>query len=499
MQILVVFSVLHLCGVILTYCNNKLENRIRRDVNCEVKLDIVHKINAVRFTYLQKYFSGELVNIVYNDTNSISSYLFLMNSYFFDAITLIVIGFVAVRINIFLAIILVLPFPIIYLINSVLSKKIKKRSIELFKRNDRFMTFTKSLFSNVLDIKSNNGGGKFNQLFSKEIGEIKRQIIYRDELQLNLSMSTRVINFIGRIIYFAVAGILVFNKKFAPSIFITFSSYINRINSSLLSISTMSASLQNSIVSINRVLQVEEQCIDGIADDADKKEIGLLKTGIQLNNVSYEIDGTSILKKINLFIQPQAHILLTGKNGSGKTTLINLIGGLYEPTSGCILFDNLNLQDIKFSSINTIIGIVTDKAVIYPMSIYDNLTLGCKDIIKKENILQLCKEVELYNDLAAFPNGLDTIIDESINLSAGQKKKIQWVRCIAKNPHIVLLDEPLTNLDQTVRYKFEYLFMKYFKDKTVIMVSHEQVTDKLFSLVYSLNKKGILEPVNISL
>jgi ABC-2 type transport system ATP-binding protein len=187
---------------------------------------------------------------------------------------------------------------------------------------------------------------------------------------------------------------------------------------------------------------------------------------LTLNNVNYEIDNKNILKNINLSLTEGIHALL-GLNGAGKTSLINLISTLKKPSNGDILFndksiiDNPELLQQHLGFISQNIGLIQDFTVEQNL-IYFGMLKGCNYKDLKKNLYNI-----YFNfDLTSVKN------TKILNLSGGLKQRIGIALALINSPKILILDEPLNNLDFYEREKFYFILKKISKDCIIIISTH---------------------------
>lgn len=202
-------------------------------------------------------------------------------------------------------------------------------------------------------------------------------------------------------------------------------------------------------------------------------------TEIKLDNVNITYPKSNLNIVIpELIINKKDKVSLTGKSGEGKTTLVNFILGNIETFSGNITIDGNQLKDNLLD-----IGVVSQETELFNMSIRDNLCLNKK--INDEELMKYLRELEL-NELTLLEDGLDTIVGEKgLKLSTGQKRRLNILRSYLLNKNIYILDEPTSNLDKYTEEIVVNFILKYFKDKTLIIVTHNEKINEVCNKFYS--------------
>ena len=184
--------------------------------------------------------------------------------------------------------------------------------------------------------------------------------------------------------------------------------------------------------------------------------------------MKYEINNRNVIDDITFYIPEGMHLGIIGEIGSGKSTLLKLLLGLYKPTSGSIFIDKYNTSHLTRKELNKLVGYVAQNPILFNRTVYDNMTYGLTEKPDKEYILSIIKDLE-FNNI-----DLDSLAGKDGNkLSGGQKQVVSIIRAFLSNPKIIILDEITSSLDHNTKNKIMKLLDKLFKDKTVIIVTHD--------------------------
>ena len=215
--------------------------------------------------------------------------------------------------------------------------------------------------------------------------------------------------------------------------------------------------------------------------DLDQREKARDFNKIELSNVVIEYPRSNLKIQIdNLNINKGEKISIMGASGQGKTSLINLIVGNITTYKGIAKIDNESIEEIKLD-----IGLVSQEIELFNMSIKENLCLDKK--ISEEELKKYLIELEL-NELLTFEDGINTLVGEKgLKLSTGQKRRINILRSYLMGKDIYILDEPTSNLDKHTEDIVVNFILKYFKDKTLIIVTHNEKINKVCNKFYKFN------------
>ena len=244
---------------------------------------------------------------------------------------------------------------------------------------------------------------------------------------------------------------------------------------------------ENGMASLDRINSIN-------SDGCDEK--GTLappiKGNINLENLGYKSNNSTILKNIKMDIHAGDKVAIVGETGSGKTTLVNIISGLYKNYTGHAYLDGTELREINDELIREKIGIVSQDAILFSGTIRYNITMG-KDY-PEEQIRAAAKLSMLDDFIGSLPSGYDTPVGErGITLSGGQKQRMAIARVIIRNPQIIIFDDSTSNLDADTETRFLSTIEGFIGGKTTIIISHKLSSVMLAEKAYVLEKGTIME------
>ncbi|MFW1810164.1 ABC transporter ATP-binding protein [Acinetobacter ursingii] len=227
---------------------------------------------------------------------------------------------------------------------------------------------------------------------------------------------------------------------------------------------------------------------DEIEDSGHLKPIIHGQFELKQVNFSYE-NGHQALKNINMLIQPNKITALVGLSGAGKSTLISLLDKFYQPESGEILLDGVNLNQIDTHYLRDHIGLVLQKNHIFQGSILDNIRYGKMDASLDE-VIVAAKKASIHEQISHLAQGYGT---DALMLSGGQQQRIALARMFLKDPPIIFLDEPTASLDAIATEQIKHSLDQIKQGRTVIMISHSlsQIIDADY--IYVMQDGEIVE------
>lgn len=182
--------------------------------------------------------------------------------------------------------------------------------------------------------------------------------------------------------------------------------------------------------------------------------------------------GEKVLRDLSFQLKPGGVLGLLGRTGSGKTTLARLVFRLYDPLSGAIRLQNIDLRDLRSSAVRENVALVTQDVQLFRASVRDNLTFFNRSI-SDERIRHTLHELGLEDWLASLPHGLDTELDAGgRSLSAGEGQLLAFARVFLRDPGLVILDEASSRLDPATEQRLERAIDKLLQGRTAIIIAH---------------------------
>lgn len=197
-----------------------------------------------------------------------------------------------------------------------------------------------------------------------------------------------------------------------------------------------------------------------------------IKGLLEFNHVYSSYSNKQVLKDVTFKVKPNELTAIVGRSGSGKSTILNIILRLIKPDSGVVLIDKEDIYNYNLDVYKTNVSVVTQKSILFNMSIRDNLSLVDSHFKKCEEV---CKRLGIHEEILSLPKGYNTILEEnSTNISTRLKQLLSIARSILTNAEILLFDEVTSSLDAANTKKVVSVFKELSKDHTVIIITHKK-------------------------
>ena len=243
---------------------------------------------------------------------------------------------------------------------------------------------------------------------------------------------------------------------------------------------------------IEEILNAEETIVDA-------KEPKILRGGfqhqIEYKNVSfyYREAEKQILANINLTIPKGKIVALVGASGAGKSTIADLLSRFYDVTEGAILIDGVDIRDLKVKDLRSLMGIVTQEAVLFNDTIYNNIVFGLENV-DNQQVIAVAKAANAHDFIENTEGGYQTNIgDRGMKLSGGQRQRLTIARALLRNPDILILDEATSALDSESEKLVQAALMQLMAGRTALVIAHRLSTVQHADEIIVMREGQIIE------
>jgi len=471
----------------------RLTARIRREL-------FDHSI-SLSLKYHDKMPVGKLLTRLTNDVDALAE-VFGSGAVgvIADFVSLIVISLTMLSIDRGLAILLLLTqIPVSYFI-IWLQKRYRRANYQVREELSQLNS----------DFQENLQGLEVVQMFRREAFNSKKfsktGVAYKKAVNGTIFYDSSISAFIEWIslaavsLVLAVGGYLVTSGNIGLGTLTTFILYSQRLFEPLRQLAERFTQIQGGLTAVERInelLDEEIQIKDSTsakhflenAENVNKK----FKGKIEFKNVNFFYnEGEHIIKNLSFKINPGEHVAFVGPTGSGKTTIIRLLCRLYEPQSGQILIDDIDIKDIPIATLRKMLGVVLQDTFIFSGNVADNLKLNSNlDNLQLEN---LCNELGLDNLLKKLPEGLNTFLRErGGNLSSGERQLLSVARVAIRNPVVLIMDEATAFMDPSTEATLQKDLERILSKRTALVIAHRLATIESSDKILVLKGGSLVE------
>ncbi|MBU3071779.1 ABC transporter ATP-binding protein [Clostridium estertheticum] len=466
--IIAVFYVLrYFISIFSNYMFVKINNLVVNELRCTV----MDKVMELPMSYLANTEKGYVQSRIAECSTVGSifspSYVGIVLS-LTDAVLALVTMF---AINYKLSIVILILTPLFFFSSKMSMGNFMKNTKEMLEYNATLNGECFEIINGIEDIKILNGKSNHLKKFNDKLSKLVKSSLKQSKSMIIFMGNITFINNFGSLLVLLIAGILILKGEFTVGLYTSFSLYITKVFSSIQGIGTMGTMIKPVCLSIERVYELLDMDDENSGKNQNLNEE--IKS-IKFENVAFKYKNNikNVLNDINFEIIKGEKVLIKGENGSGKSTIIKLLLGLYNPVKGRILCNNIDMSTVNTKSLRERIGIVSQSIFLFKGTVLANILYG-QTKKKLKDVEELIKKLGLQEYINRLPKGLDTeITQNNSGISGGQAQVIAFIRVILSNKDVIILDEPISNVDVETRDLILGILRDKDYDGTLIVVSH---------------------------
>ena len=271
-----------------------------------------------------------------------------------------------------------------------------------------------------------------------------------------------------------------------------FLSYANQYTKPFNEISSVAAELQNAIACAARVFELMDEP-EEIPDREDAYRLTDAAGTVEFNNVCFSyVPPKPFITDFNLKVEPGQRIAIVGPTGCGKSTLINLLMRFYDINSGNIKIDGHDTAKMTRNSLRTNVGMVLQDTWLFEGTVRENLVY-CTPNVSDERMKEACRAVGLDHFVRTLQNGYDTVLNDQVNLSQGQKQQLTIARAMIADKPMLILDEATSSVDTRTELQIQNAMDELMKNRTSFVIAHRLSTIKNADLILVLKDGDVIE------
>ena len=470
-------------------------NWLGQDIVKDIREKLFDKIINFRMRYFDNEPVGKLVTRAVSDIESIASIfsqgLFMIVS---DLLKMFVVLCIMFYMNWKLSCIVLIAMPILLYATREFQRHMKTAFQEVRTQISNLNTFVQERLT----------GMKIVQLFTREEIEYEKfkEINHKHNVAWLKNILYNSIFFpiadivssltLGFVIWYGGMSIVQGDNLTSFGDLFAYTMLITMLFNPLRQIADKFNVMQMGIIAAERVFEVletEEQI-----DDSGTVTAPQFNGKIELKDVRFSyIEGTEVLKGINLDIAPGSTIAIVGSSGAGKSTIINLLNRFYDIDSGTICIDGVNINEYKLATLRKQVAVVLQDVFLFSDTIYNNITLH-DESITRETVIEAAKKIGIHDFILQLPGGYDYNVKErGVMLSSGQRQLIAFLRAYVSNPSILILDEATSSIDTHSEELLQKATDYLTKDRTSIIIAHRLATIVNADQIIVMDKGKIVE------
>lgn len=496
-SICVFLIVLYLVGTVLSYITSLIMTIVTQKLNKGLRTNISKKINNLPIGYFHKTTTGDVLSRVTNDVDTIGTTMQSSITTLVSAVTMFVGSIVMmVYTNVVMAITAILASVIGFILMFLIMGHSQKYFAAKQKWLGAMNGHIEEVYSGHNIVKLFNGEAKEKEKFIK----LNEKMCESDwKSQFSSGLMQPIMAFIGNFAYVAVCvmgAYLVMNDYTTFGTIVAFMIYVRLFTNPLAQMAQAATQLQSTAAASGRVFEFLES--EEMEDESHKVESlpKSIKGDVEFDHVKFGYTKDKvIIHDFNEHVKPGQKVAIVGPTGAGKSTLVNLLMRFYEVDSGDIKIDGISTKDLTRENIHDLFGMVLQDTWTFEGTIRENLAYG-KENVTDEQLDKVCKAAGLSHFIKSLPKGYDTILDEKLNMSAGQKQLLTIARAMVEDAPMMILDEATSSVDTRTEIKIQEAMDKLTKGRTSFVIAHRLSTIKNADIILVLKDGDIIESGN---
>lgn len=484
-------------SAILSFGQQFIMATVTQNVTKQLRSDISVKINRLPMAYYNKTSTGDVLSRVTNDVDMISQ---SMNQSIGNLVSAVALFFGSLIMMFKTNVIMTLTAVIATMIGFGLMSLITSHSQKYFSRQQANLGalngHIEEIYSGHTVVKAYNGEKNAKKVFDELNNNLRDSAFKAQSLS---GLMQPLMAFIGNFGYVAVCvmgAVLTMKGYIGFEIIVAFMMYIRLFTQPLAQIAQATQSLQSAAAAGERVfafLGAEE-----MSDESDKTEkLGKAEGYVDFEHVKFGYEDTDkiIIHDFSAKAKPGQKIAIVGPTGAGKTTLVNLLMRFHEIQSGDIKIDGISTRDMKREEIRSQFCMVLQDTWLFEGTVRENLVYNTENV-SEEKIEAACKAVGLDHFIRTLPHGYDTILNDQVSLSQGQKQQLTIARAMIADKPMLILDEATSSVDTRTELQIQKAMDALMQNRTSFVIAHRLSTIKNADLILVLKDGDIIESGN---
>jgi len=481
-------------GAISSYVEKYLTTSVSQWVTHDLRRTLYNHIQRLSLAEYDKTQTGDLISRVTSDINAVQDFInSALLGIIVNVLTLVGMAGVMFYINWRFTLIALSIAPALFAVVYYLTRRIKKASREVRKKESELVSIVQEVLTSVRVVKAfAREDFEVTRFESQSLENVETALEARS-IKAKLSPIVDVMVAAGTCLVLAYGARLALSGQISAGVLIVFLLYLGKMYKPMRDLSKSTDTVSKAIVGYERieeVLEIEAR----VRDLPGARKAPRFKGKIEFDHVNFAYeDNIPVLKDMTFEIEAGQVAAIVGPSGVGKTTIISLIPRLYDPQSGTIKIDGVDIRRYKLKSLREQISFVLQETLLFHTSVWENIAYGKPDA-SPDQIIRAAKQANAHEFIVQLSEGYGTMVGErGVTLSGGQRQRIAIARAIVRNTPILVLDEPTTGLDSSSEQAVIEALERLMKGKTCIVVAHHLSTIRHADVIFVVKESELVE------
>ena len=494
-DVLLIVLAIYVVSSLLAWLAGYILNDVVQRTIFGMRSEVQDKVHRLPLGYFDKQPRGELLSRVTNDIDNVSTTLQqTMSQLLTSVLTVVAVLSMMFYISPTLALVALVSVPISIAVTGAVMKRSQGMFVQQWRRTGTLNAHIEETFSGHALVKVFGHQAEAERVFAEQNDELY-EASYGAQFVSGLIMP--IMMFVGNLNYVVIAvlgGLRVASGSMSLGDVQAFIQYSRQFTQPLTQVASMLNLLQSGVASAERVFEL----LDAPEEDAEEQGLpaapDLAHGEVRFEDVSFSYDPERpLITGLSFVAEPGHTVAIVGPTGAGKTTMVNLVMRFYDPQSGRILIDGVDITSMPRGVLRGRIGMVLQDTWLFAGSIRDNIAYGRPDA-SEDDILEAAQATFVDRFVHSLPDGYDTVIDEDgSNLSAGERQLVTIARAFLSDPALLILDEATSSVDTRTELLLQKAMAALRSDRTSFVIAHRLSTIRDADLILVMEDGSIVE------
>ena len=489
-------ALLYAAGSLINYAQTYAISDMIQHFSKRLRTAIAEKINRLPLSYFDSHSQGDTLSRVTNDVDTVGQSLTQsLGTLISSVLLLIAVLFMMFYTNVVLSFVTIGSVLLGFIFSAVLMAKSQRYFQEQQSNLAAINGYVEEMYSGHNVVTSYNGVEKTRLVFN-----VLNQNLYASmwKSQFISGIMFPLMNFVGNFGYVMVVIVgatMAINGSISMGTIVAFMVYVRIFSQPLSQIAQGITTLQSASAAMGRVFEFLAE--EDMEDDSHKlQQLTNVKGHVQFKDVffGYNPDKT-IIHDFSAEAKAGQKIAIVGPTGAGKTTIVNLLMKFYDIERGQIMIDGVDIKDMQRSEVHDAFSMVLQDTWLFEGTIRDNLIYN-QENISDEAVIDAAKAVGVHHFIMTLPNGYDTVLDDTVTLSVGQKQLLTIARALLKDSPLLILDEATSSVDTRTEELIQKAMDKLMEGRTSFVIAHRLSTIRNADLILVMRDGNIIEQGN---
>ncbi len=481
---------------ITQYINTKWGHILGARIETDMRSDLFRHLQKLSFRYFDNTKTGHIMSRISNDLFTISELAHHGPEDFFISTFLLTGSLIFMFImNWQMAVIVMIPMPLIVLWGSIFRLRLRRRFREVRKRIADINSNVENSIQGIREVKSYAKEDYTIGLFDCVNNEFKtaKSNMYGTMAGFHSGMMF-LLEFYSVII---IGGgmLLVHAGTLGLVELIGFLMYRRYMFQPIRRLTSFMEQYQQGVAAFERFTEIMDEAPD-IEDRPHPVTLEGVQGDIRVDHVSFRYgqdEDSWVLEDINVHVRPGQTVALVGESGAGKSTLATLIPRFYEPQKGAIWLDGVDIMNLRKQDLRRHVGIVQQNVFLFDSSIRENIMFGRPEA-SEEEMLDAARRAHIHDLILSLPEGFDTLVGErGVKLSGGQQQRVSMARLFLKDPAVLIFDEATSSLDAESEELIQESLATLCEGRSTVVIAHRLTTVRNADYTYVLRRGRVVE------